>query len=88
MDLYCTGCKYCMPCAQEVSIPRIFEAMNLKKVWGLEKPARDMYAEIGEKPWSPGKKADACIECGQCEEKCPQKIHIMDQLKESRKALE
>jgi predicted aldo/keto reductase-like oxidoreductase len=88
MDLYCTGCKYCMPCPQEVSIPRVFEAMNLAQVWGLEKPARDMYADIGVKPWSPGKKADACIECGQCEEKCPQKIRIMDQLKESRKALE
>jgi len=88
MDLYCTGCAYCMPCPNEVNIPKIFEAMNLKKVWGLEEPARKMYGEIGTTPWVKGKRADACVECGQCEEKCPQKIPIMAQLKESRRALE
>ncbi len=87
MDLYCTGCQYCMPCPQEVNIPRIFEAMNLKKVWGLDAPARSMYADIGANQWVKGKKADACIECGDCEEKCPQKLPIIEQLKESRKAL-
>jgi len=88
MDLYCTGCAYCMPCPQEVNIPKVFEAMNLKSVWGLEKPARNMYAEIGTTPWVKGNRADACIECGECEEKCPQKIPIVSQLAESRKALE
>jgi len=88
MDLYCTGCGYCMPCPQEVNIPKVFEAMNLKSVWGLEKPARRMYADIGTTPWLKGKQADACIECGECEEKCPQKIPITSQLAESRKALE
>ena len=88
MDLYCTGCAYCMPCPQEVNIPKVFEAMNLKRVWGLENPARQMYAEIGTTPWVKGKRADACIECGECEEKCPQKIPIISQLAESRKTLE
>jgi len=88
MDLYCTGCGYCMPCPQEVNIPKVFEAMNLKSVWGLEKPARRMYADIGTTPWLKGKQADACSECGECEEKCPQKIPIISQLAESRKALE
>ena len=88
MDLYCTGCKYCMPCPQEVNIPHIFAAMNLRTVWGLEAPARKLYQEIGTNPWVKGRRADACTECGQCEEKCPQKIPIIEQLKESRAALE
>jgi len=88
MDLYCTGCGYCMPCPQEVNIPKVFEAMNLKSVWGLENPARKMYAEIGTTPWVKGNRADACSECGECEQKCPQKIPITSQLAESRKALE
>ena len=88
MDLYCTGCKYCMPCPQEVNIPRIFEAMNHARIWGLQDTAKKMYREIGTNQWVKGKKADACIECGECEEKCPQKIPIIDQLKESRKSLE
>ncbi|MFI5368539.1 MAG: aldo/keto reductase, partial [Spirochaetia bacterium] len=88
MDLYCTGCKYCMPCPQEVNIPRIFEAMNHARIWGLDDAAKKMYREIGTNQWVTGKKADACIECGECEEKCPQKIPIIAQLKESRRALE
>ncbi len=87
MDLYCTGCRYCMPCPHEVNIPRIFEAMNLSRIWGLRGPAKNMYAEIGGNQWVPGKKADACVECSECEEKCPQKIPIIEQLKESAKAL-
>jgi predicted aldo/keto reductase-like oxidoreductase len=88
MDLYCTGCKYCMPCPQEVNIPRIFEAMNHARVWGLDDAAKKMYREIGTNPWVPGKKADACIQCRECEEKCPQKLPIIKQLEESRRALE
>jgi predicted aldo/keto reductase-like oxidoreductase len=69
-------------------IRKIFAAMNLRTVWGLEAPARKLYQEIGTSPWVKGKRADACTECGQCEEKCPQKIPIFEQLKESRGALE
>ena len=77
-----------MPCPHEVNIPKVFEAMNLKQVWKLEESALKLYQEIGTNPWVKGKRADACQECGDCEEKCPQKIPIIQQLKESRKALE
>ncbi len=87
MDLYCTGCKYCMPCPHEVNIPRIFEAMNYYKVWDFKDHARAMYREIGTTRWAAGKRADACVECGECEPKCPQKIPIIAQLKESHAAL-
>jgi hypothetical protein len=87
MDLYCTGCKYCMPCPHEVNISRVFEAMNHLKVWGLQETARSMYQGIGKNQWVKGKQADACEECGECEPKCPQKIPIIAQLKESHAAL-
>lgn len=86
-QLYCTGCSYCMPCPSEVNIPYIFQQMNYFKIYGIEETARNEYAAIGTNPWVPGKKADACIECGVCETKCPQKIRIREQLKESHKAL-
>lgn len=87
MDLYCTACKYCEPCPEGVNISEIFSAMNHHQVWDLKEYARARYAEIGVNPWIPGKRADACIECGACEDKCPQSIAIMNQLKECQKLL-
>jgi predicted aldo/keto reductase-like oxidoreductase len=84
--LYCTGCKYCMPCPQGVNIPEIFTLMNYHRVYQITDYARDNYAQIG-KPWRNYKNAEACIECGICEEKCPQKLPIRAQLKETHKTL-
>jgi predicted aldo/keto reductase-like oxidoreductase len=84
--LYCTGCEYCMPCPQGVKIPRIFELYNLGQVYGLWGVAREGYARMPERH-DGGKQADECIECGECEEKCPQNIAIRDQLKAAHAAL-
>ncbi len=89
-DLYCTGCNYCMPCPNGVDIPGNFSAMNYYKIGGLEENARSQYERLGKK-----KKDDtvieawaaACLECGECEPKCPQDIPIIDQLKETHIAL-
>ncbi len=86
-DLYCTGCGYCLPCPQEVAIPKIFERYNWGRVYGLWKPARKQYAQIGKLPWMKGANAAACVDCGQCEDKCPQNIPIRKQLKEAHEAL-
>jgi predicted aldo/keto reductase-like oxidoreductase len=86
-DLYCTGCKYCMPCPQEVNISHIFSMYNYYKVYDIHDYARNGYAEIGRSPWVKGTRADACNECGECETKCPQNIEIRKQLKDSHIAL-
>jgi len=86
-DLYCTGCKYCMPCPQDVNIAAIFERYNWGRVYGLWEPARKQYARLGTGRWPKGNDATACVECGLCEEKCPQNIPIRKQLKEAHEAL-
>jgi hypothetical protein len=86
-NLYCTGCKYCLPCDQEVNIPYIFEMYNLDQVYGLWDVARENYEKFPDSPWIGGKRADECIECGDCEEKCPQRIQIREQLKTAHAAL-
>jgi len=83
-DLYCTGCGYCMPCPNGVNISECFRLMNLHRVYGLTEPARGRYGGLGEEG---NLGASACVECGQCEPKCPQKIPIAEQLKETHKAL-
>ncbi|RCW61012.1 aldo/keto reductase [Halanaerobium sp. ST460_2HS_T2] len=86
-DLYCTGCEYCLPCPQGVKIPKVFELMNYHRVYDLTTYARDEYKKLIESDKEDEMAADACVECGICEEKCPQNIEIIKQLQESHKAL-
>jgi uncharacterized protein len=82
-ELYCTGCGYCTPCPNNVNIPRVFELMNWKRVFGIEGKPKEYYAGLVRKQRDAGQ----CIECGQCEPKCPQKIKIVAQLKECKEEL-
>lgn len=74
---FCTGCRYCMDCPNGVDIPGNFDLMNKARVYGLIDWAKSRYAAM-----DPAKRADACIRCGECEPKCPNKLPIMDQLEE------
>lgn len=84
--LYCTGCGYCMPCPNKVNIPRNFDLMNTYRVWDLKKLAQDGYAKLTDADKG-GLQAKFCEECGACLPKCPQKIQIIKQLKETHIAL-
>lgn len=86
MKIGCTGCGYCMPCPHGVDIPGTFAAWNL------------MYSEgkgIGRRSYQQctlwrSKPSDAslCIDCGKCEQHCPQSLEIRKELKHARKDLE
>jgi len=83
--LYCTGCNYCMPCPNDVNISASFMAMNYHRVYGLTNVAKQHYRRISpdaRQGQFKGERASDCLECGECEPKCPQNIPIMEQLKE------
>ncbi len=90
-QLYCTGCRYCMPCPHGVNIPRCFSLMNYHRVYGLTETARREYGRMpAERPEGSDEaklNAAACIRCGECEPKCPQRIPIIAQLAETHAAL-
>ncbi len=85
-DLICTQCGYCMPCEQEVNITQILKQLIHWQVYGWDK-AKEYYGWIGNSPISPGKNATACIECYECEDKCPQGIPIVESLKKAHQIL-
>jgi len=86
-EIPCTSCEYCMPCPNNVAIPEIFRLMNYYTVYGLREYARRQYQNIGSDEKDERRRADACAECGRCEELCPQKIKIIERLKEAHKVL-
>ena len=72
----CTDCKYCLPCPNEVAIPRIFELYNEAAMYNAVERSRFAYHQwIREE-----ERANCCLQCGECEAKCPQGIKIMDWL--------
>ncbi|HZW82408.1 MAG TPA: aldo/keto reductase [Candidatus Deferrimicrobium sp.] len=79
----CTACGYCMPCPAGVDIPRNFATYN----------EAFMYNNVGASALAYNRfmdekvRASACVECGQCEEACPQQIGIREQLKDVHRTL-
>lgn len=72
----CTNCNYCLPCPNGVNIPRNFDFYNqgimYDKVDESIKGYNNWFAE--------DERAHNCIECLECEEKCPQQISIAEWL--------
>ena len=68
----CTKCGYCQPCPQGVDIPGVFELYNNGIIYNDMAASKFAYGRFFQET----ERASACVQCGQCEEKCPQKIEI------------
>ena len=69
----CTRCGYCMPCPNGVDIPQNLTLYNEGRMYGRPDLARRQYGFIAEKA-----RSAACIQCRECEPKCPQGILISE----------
>ena len=69
----CTACGYCQPCPVGVKISEVFSMLNDIEVYGETRVAssKRRYARLEAQ-----QRADTCISCRICEEKCPQGIPI------------
>ncbi len=77
-DNLCTQCGYCLPCPEGVEIPKFLETYNYRILGqGDEDISSRLRYHWGLEPSAAG----ACIECGQCEDKCTQHLPIIDRLK-------
>lgn len=75
----CTECRYCTEgCPANIAIPDIFSAYN--ELTARNEKANDMYISAIQA----GGKASDCIQCGKCEEICPQKLEIRHLLKKCK----
>ncbi|MBR3570701.1 MAG: aldo/keto reductase [Oscillibacter sp.] len=82
----CTTCNYCAKvCPNDIGISGTFAAMNLLTLY------RDKEKAVGQENWLVGghgrKSAAQCVQCGACEEVCPQHIAIRDELRRACDAL-
>jgi predicted aldo/keto reductase-like oxidoreductase len=80
----CTGCRYCMPCPKGVNIPLAFRTWNSWSMYNKNPWTVSQYKNNIKEEGSPLN----CIDCGKCENLCPQKINIREDLKKVAKDFE
>ncbi len=81
----CTGCLYCIDdCPQRIPINIVFSLYNGRYMYENDTMAKiQYYAHVSE-----ARRPDQCLDCGICEERCPQGIAIREKLKEAQADLE
>ncbi len=76
----CTGCQYCLPCPEEIPVPKLMDTYNalllsggkLEEARGRLKWHWHLDAEV----------AGRCTGCGNCEASCTQHLSVIDRLTE------
>lgn len=78
---YCYGCNYCMPCPQEIDIPKIMQLLETGERIDWHWPQlKEEYRKLK-------KTFDDCTDCEECEERCPQNLPIRKRLKKAKENL-
>jgi predicted aldo/keto reductase-like oxidoreductase len=72
---FCRQCGYCQPCPEGVDIPMVMITQGMWKLWPRETFLRWM-GEVSDG-------ARNCIECGECETKCPYQLPIRAMIAEN-----
>jgi uncharacterized protein len=71
---FCRRCGYCQPCPQGVQIVSLMTMETLVKRFPVDRLSEKWIAGAAES-------VAECIECGECEEKCPYKLSIMEEIR-------
>lgn len=79
----CTSCEYCLPCTVEINIPKVFALWNNAFLYDEEEKSKKAFDEYLIDGVSP----DSCIECGKCENICPQNLEIIEGLRKANEFL-
>ncbi|WP_371374604.1 aldo/keto reductase [Sporomusa aerivorans] len=72
---FCRRCGYCMPCVAGIDIPQMF-------IFHLQYTRYDLKTAIPQRYQGSKVKASSCIECGECEARCPYNLPIRERMKQ------
>ena len=80
-DQFCSACDYCQPCPAGISISFVLrtEQSALKRMgWneGIVKQTKDMASKV-----------EGCLQCGECESRCPYQLPIRQLIPEKMGSL-
>jgi len=79
----CTACGYCSPCPESITVGAALSYYNAYKYLGM-KEAKEAF---NCKQWEAGLRLDNCVECGECETRCPNNLPVREIIRDARKLL-
>lgn len=81
---FCTQCGYCKVCEESFDPPRLMGAMRDYAMYGVaDKDLRSwLVAKYVHRV--PEDEFAKCVECGKCQEKCPQELAIVDEIRRAK----
>ncbi|HHU55245.1 MAG TPA: aldo/keto reductase [Acholeplasmataceae bacterium] len=71
---FCRRCGYCLPCTVGINIPGAFLFEGYYNRYNLKEWAVSRFKTLQVRP-------EECIECGECESRCPYNLKIIQKLK-------
>jgi predicted aldo/keto reductase-like oxidoreductase len=77
---FCRRCGYCSPCPHGVHIVSLMTMETLVKRFPADRLSEDWIADAG-------RSVENCIECGECEDKCPYDLQIIEGISRGAEAL-
>ena len=87
----CTGCEYCIPCKNGVSIPAVFGLVNTFRIEGrlgpngdgegMKPDDRKKFLTMYRNKIGPKHDAACCSACEECLPKCPQHVKVTAEMK-------
>lgn len=84
----CTGCRYCVPCPENVAIPEVLAFYNAYYRNRHDVEEVQAISEKYREAINSDQAARRCVKCGECETKCPQTLPIRTLLGKAARALE
>ena len=73
---FCRRCQYCLPCPQGINITLMMNVRSFMKRFSADWFEKSNFSAVIET-------ARTCIDCGQCEERCPYHLPIREMLSEN-----
>lgn len=73
---FCRRCGYCGTCPVELNIPDVFRFDRYYTSYFAKDWAREQYRELKVS-------VDDCLDCGECEERCPYQLPVRRMLREA-----
>lgn len=73
---FCRACDYCQPCPQGIRISSVMRLKSSLKRFSTER----FYGESTEAMVAT---AESCLECGDCESRCPYELEIRDTIRDN-----